>query len=137
MLKKSQPAKIWVLLAEDEPAVLYTFKAVLEDAGFLVQSAPTFRAAKESIQQNDYDAVITEFSLDKDGLGLELAREAKKRRRAPAVLVYTSDPTADRLRAALKLGVDYFAFKPVDLDEIKTALFRLVSHRASTSMLAS
>lgn len=120
-------------MAEDEPAILYTFKAVLEEAGFDVQSAPSFQVAQKSIRQNDYDAVITEFSIDKDGLGLELAREAKKRVRAPAVLVYASDPTVDRLRAALKLGVDYFAFKPVDLDEIKTALFRLVAHRAAAS----
>jgi len=120
-----------VLLAEDEPAILYTFRAILEEAGFEVQSAATFGAAKRSIRRNDYDAIITEFSLDQDGLGLELAREAKKRDCAPAILVYTGNPTAERLRAALDLGVDYFAFKPVDLDEIKTALFRLVARRAA------
>ncbi|HEV7219014.1 MAG TPA: response regulator [Terriglobales bacterium] len=120
-----------VLLAEDEPAILYTFTTILEEAGFRVQSANTFQTAQESIRHNDYDAIITEFSLDKEGLGLELAREAKKRKRVPAVLVYTGDPTVERLRAALELGVDYFAFKPVDLDEIKTALFRLVAFRAA------
>ena len=120
-----------VLLAEDEPAILYTFTTILEEAGFRVQSASTFQTAQESIRHNDYDAIITEFSLDKEGMGLELAREAKKRKRVPAVLVYTGDPTVERLRAALELGVDYFAFKPVDLDEIKTALFRLVAFRAA------
>jgi len=120
-----------VLLAEDEPAILYTFTTILEEAGFKVQSAKTFQTAQESIQKNDYDAIITEFSLDKEGMGLELAREAKKRKRRPAVLMYSGDPTVERLRAALELGVDYFAFKPVDLDEIKTALFRLVAFRAA------
>ncbi len=121
-----------ILLAEDEPAILYTFTTILEEAGFTVQSAKTFRAAQESIRRNDYDAIITEFSLDKEGMGLELAREAKKRKRVPAILVYTGDPTAERLRAALDLGIDYFAFKPVDLDEIKTALFRLVAFRSAS-----
>jgi DNA-binding response OmpR family regulator len=120
-----------ILLAEDEDAILYTFTTILEEAGFSVQSAKTFRAAQESIRQNDYDAIITEFSLDKEGMGLELAREAKKRKRVPAILVYTGDPTVERLRAALDLGIDYFAFKPVDLDEIKTALFRLVAFRSA------
>lgn len=120
-----------VLLAEDEPAILYTFTTILEEAGFRVESARTFQIAQESIRRNDYDAIITEFSLDKEGMGLELAREAKKRKRVPAVLVYTGYPTVERLRAALDLGVDYFAFKPVDLDEIKTALFRLVAFRAA------
>ena len=126
-----------VLLAEDEPGILFTFAAALEEAGFDVQSAQTFRSAQMSIRQNDYDAVITEFSLDRDGTGLELAQEAKKRKRAPAILVYTDDPTVERLRAALALGVDYFAFKPVDLDEIKTALFRLVAFRAERLTAAS
>jgi len=120
-----------VLLAEDEPAILYTFTTILEEAGFRVQSARTFQIAQESIRRNDYDAIITEFSLDKEGMGLDLAREAKKRKRVPAILVYTGDPTVERLRAALDLGVDYFAFKPVDLDEIKAALFRLVAFRAA------
>ena len=120
-----------VLLAEDEPAILYTFTTILEEAGFRVKSARTFQIAQESIRRNDYDAIITEFSLDKEGMGLELAREAKKRKRVPAILVYTGYPTVERLRAALDLGVDYFAFKPVDLDEIKTALFRLVAFRAA------
>lgn len=126
-----------ILLAEDEPAILYTFTTILEEAGFKVQSAKTFQTAQESIQKNDYDAIITEFSLDKEGTGLELAREAKKRKRQPAVLMYSGDPTAERLRAALELGVDYFAFKPVDLDEIKTALFRLVAFREARLPVAA
>jgi DNA-binding NtrC family response regulator len=120
-----------VLLAEDEPSILYTFTTILEEAGFDVASAQNFKVAKEFIRQNDYDAIITEFSLDREGLGLELAREAKKRKRAPAVVVYTGNPTVERLRAALELGVDYFAFKPMDLDEMKSALFRLVAARAA------
>jgi len=45
------------------------------------------------------------------------------------VVVYTDQPTVDRLRTALALKVDYFAFKPVDIEEIKSALFRLISRR--------
>jgi DNA-binding response OmpR family regulator len=120
-----------ILLAEDEPSILYTFTSILEEAGFEVESAQTFQAAQESIERNIYDAIITEFSLDREGLGLELARQAKKRKWAPAVLIYSGNPTVERLRAALELGVDYFAFKPMDLDEIKMALFRLVALRAA------
>ncbi len=130
-MMKSAQLRGTVLLAEDEPAILYTFTTILEEAGFRVQSARTFQTAQESIQQNDFDAIITEFSLDREGMGLELAREAKKRKKVPAILIYTGDPTVERLRAALDLGIDYFAFKPVDLDEIKTALFRLVAFRAA------
>lgn len=124
---KRQPA---VLLAEDEPSVLYTFKTILEEAGFRVQSAPDFHGAHKSIQSQDYDAVITDFGLGRERLGLELAKAAKRKQPAPAVLIYSEQPTVEGLRAAMKIQVDYFAFKPVDLDEIKGALSRLVARRA-------
>jgi DNA-binding NarL/FixJ family response regulator len=60
---------------------------------------------------------VTDVSLEKEGLGLELAREAKKLRSAPAVVVYTDRPTVGRLRTALALKVDYFAFKLVDIED--------------------
>ena len=119
-----------ILLAEDEPGVLYTFKTILEEAGFQVQSAPDFLQAEKSMQVGSYDAVITDLGLGQERLGLELAKKAKRMQPPPAVLIYSGQPTVDSLRAALKLGVDYFAFKPVDLDEIKSALSRLVARRA-------
>lgn len=119
-----------VLLAEDEPSVLYTFKTILEEAGFRVQSAPDFHRAHKSIQGQDYDAIITDFGLGREGLGLELAKAAKRKQPAPAIRIYSGQPTVEGLRAAMKIQVDYFAFKPVDLDEIKGALSRLVARRA-------
>jgi DNA-binding NtrC family response regulator len=119
-----------ILLAEDEPGIMYTFKAILEESGFLVDSASSFEAAKNAIASGTYDAVITDFSLEREGLGLELAREAKRRRPAPAILLYSGHPTVERLRNALALPVDYFAFKPIDVDEMKIAIARLIARRA-------
>jgi DNA-binding response OmpR family regulator len=106
-----------ILLAEDEPAIRYTFKTILEEAGYRVRAVPDFAAARMAIGRGDYDAVVTDVSLEKEGLGLELAREAKKLRSAPAVVVYTDRPTVGRLRTALALKVDYFAFKLVDIED--------------------
>src|SRR5438445_12713938 len=121
-----------ILLAEDEPGILYTFKTILEEAGFRVRAAQTFEAAKKWIERDQCDVVITDFSLEKEDLGLELAREAKKRTPAPAVLIYSDYPTIERLRAAHALPIDYFAFKPVHPDEIKTAISSLAASRAET-----
>lgn len=121
-----------ILLAEDEPGIMYTFKAILEQSGFLVDAATSFEDAKKAIASGIYDAVITDFSLEREGLGLELAREAKRSHPAPAILLYSGNPTVERLRHALALPVDYFAFKPIDLDEMKFAIARLVARRAET-----
>jgi DNA-binding response OmpR family regulator len=136
-LARHDPIRGSVLLAEDEPNVRYTFKSVLEEAGYQVQAVPTFAQAQSQVRQGKYDAVITELALEKGELGLELAREAKKRKPAPAVVIYTAEPTVEHLRAALALQVDYLALKPVDVDEIRSALFRLISRRTASLSLAA
>lgn len=126
-----------ILLAENEPSVLLTFKAILEDAGYTVESAPTVSDARNSIHKRAFDAVILAYSVEAEGSGLELAREAKQLPAPPAVVIYSGHPTLAKLRAALTSRIDYFAFQPIDLDEIKSALFRLISRRADYAALPS
>ena len=119
-----------VLLAEDEPNVLFTFQAILEQAGYEVLPAPTLSEARKAIKEKPLDAVIAAVSFDDDCSGLDLAKEAKQLSSPPAVVVYSGEPSIAKLRAAMSARVDYFAFQPIDLDEIKAALFRLIARRA-------
>ena len=120
----------WVLLAEDEPGILFTFSAILRQQGYQVETARTFAEAQQRMLAHRYDAMIADLNMERVGLGLELARQAKELDPPPAVVIYTGYPTLEQLRAALALHVDYLALKPVDLEEIKTALHRLVTRRA-------
>ena len=120
----------WVLLAEDEPGILFTFSAILRQQGYQVETARSFAEAQERMLAHRYDAMIADLNMERVGLGLELARQAKELDPPPAVVIYTGYPTLEQLRAALALRVDYLALKPVDLEEIKTALHRLVTRRA-------
>lgn len=125
-----------VLLVEDEPGILTTFRAILDQEGFEVTAVATYRAATSLIQEQSYDAVITELNLEGQDLGLRLAAELKLQKKPPAVVIYTGYPTIQQLRQALKLRVDYVALKPVDLNEIKAALRRLIARRSSTPVLS-
>ena len=120
----------WVLLAEDEPGILFTFSAILRQQGYQVETARTYAEARQRMLAHRYDAMIADLNMERVGLGLELARQAKELDPPPAIVIYTGYPTLDQLRAALALHVDYLALKPVDLEEIKTALHRLVTRRA-------
>lgn len=128
----SRGKRAWVLLAEDEPGIRYTFSAILREQGYQVETASDHAEAQERIRARHYDAVIADLNLERLGLGLELARQAKQLRPPPALVIYTGYPTLEQLRAALALHVDYLAFKPVDLDEIKAALHRLIARRTVT-----
>ena len=120
----------WILLAEDEPGILFTCSAILRQQCYQVETARSFAEAQERMLAHRYDAMIADLNMERIGLGLELARQAKELDPPPAVVIYTGYPTLEQLRAALALHVDYLALKPVDLDEIKTALHRLVTRRA-------
>lgn len=131
---KEQLGKIAsVLLAEDEPSVLFTFQAILEQAGYEVLPAPTLSEARKTIKEKPLDAVIAAVGFDSNCSGLDLAREAKQLSSPPAVVVYSGNPSLDKLRAAMSARVDYFAFQPIDLDEIKAALFRLIARRGDNA----
>lgn len=68
---------------------------------------------------------------------MQLARRAKALTPRPAVVIYTGYPTVEQLRLAMQLRVDYLALKPVDLDEIKAVLHRLVTRRAVNLAMAA
>jgi DNA-binding NtrC family response regulator len=127
---ESRGKRIRVLLAEDEPGILFTFSAILREQGYQVETARNHAEAQERIRSRKYDAIIADLNLEREGLGLALAGEAKRTSPSPAVVIYTGYPAVEQLRAALALRVDYLAFKPVDLDEIKAALRRLITRRA-------
>lgn len=125
-----------VLLVEDEPGILTTFEAILVEEGFDVTAVPSYAAAEQRLQQQSFDAVITELNLEGNDLGLRLARELKQLKKPPAIVIYTGFPTVQQLRQALTLRVDYVALKPVDLNEIKSALRRLIARRAASPALS-
>lgn len=125
-----------VLLVEDEPGILTTFRAILDQEGFEVTAVATYQSASDLIQQQSFEAVITELNLEGQDLGLRLAAELKLQKRPPAIVIYTGYPTIQQLRQALKIRVDYVALKPVDLNEIRAALRRLIARRSATPVLS-
>ncbi len=126
-----------VLLVDDDAGILFTFKLILEEEGYLVTAVGRGAAARKLLKEHSYDAAVIDLNLEREGLGLELAQEAKSLPIPPAVVLYTGYPSIEQLRAALALKVDYLALKPVDVDEMKAALFRLVARRANNLAMAA
>jgi CheY-like chemotaxis protein len=77
-----------------------------------------------------YDAVITDLNMESEDVGLEVARAALKARPKPAVVICTGFASMANSRTALDMGVDYMAHKPVELNDLISALNRLIArHR--------
>jgi CheY-like chemotaxis protein len=77
-------------------------------------------------EDRHYDVVVTDLNMEQDDIGLKVARSALKRQPKPVVVVCTGYATVENSRAALNMGVDYMAHKPVDWDDFISALDRLM-----------
>ena len=116
-----------MLIVDDEPNVLLTLKLVLEEDGYQISTAGSFAEAEELMRKpGQFDAILTDLWMEREDIGLELARSASKLKPRPIVVIFTGYGSTNNARAALGVPVDYFALKPLDVDELKRVLNRLV-----------
>lgn len=119
-----------LLIVDDENNVALTLKMVFEREGYAVLTANSCAGALKLLADGHvFDAVITDLNMEKENIGLEVARAALRLHPKPAVVVCTGYASIDNSTAALQMKVDYLATKPVDLDELKRALSRLMAFR--------
>lgn len=120
-----------LLLVDDENSVRTTLKQVLQRDGYKVSTAENSSRALGLLKRREYDAVITEMDLDADLAGLDLARSIKKLNPSSLIIFSIGAPTPEKLRAALQLRINYVVIKPIDLQELKQALTRLIARRSA------
>lgn len=119
-----------VLLVDDEQSILATLRLVFEAEGYGVHTAGSCAEALTLLQDSlSIDAVITDLNMEANDIGLEVAQFAQTLKSAPVVVVCTGYANPDNARRALQLHIDYLVQKPVDLNELKNVLRRLLRLR--------
>jgi DNA-binding NtrC family response regulator len=123
-----------LLLADDEPGVLTTLGMILELDGYSVTRATSAADAIRHLSNGvRYDVVITDLNMEGPDIGLEVARKALGITPRPVVCICTGYADTANAREALEMHVDYFATKPVDIDEFRAAISRLRKQRKLSS----
>jgi two-component system, response regulator RegA len=117
----SGPPAHSVLIVEDDGPLTQCLARAMETRGFKVVTAETVAEGLAYIQLSAPEYAVVDMRLD-DGCGLDVISKLKERRpdaRAIILTGYGNIPTAVR---AVKLGaIDYLA-KPVDADDVASAL---------------
>jgi CheY-like chemotaxis protein len=123
-----------VLIADDEDGVLTTWRLILERAGYQVIAVSNCAEGLKALANNaPIDALISDLHMERQNIGLELARAAMQQQPKPVVMLCTGYADVHNSRAALDLRVDYMATKPVELEELLAALASLLARRAAAS----
>jgi CheY-like chemotaxis protein len=103
---------------------------VFEREGYEVTPAYSSAEAVKILKNgHTLDAVITDLNMEKEDIGLEVARQARKLRPRPVIVICTGFANLSNSAQALQMHVDYLANKPVDIDELTSALRRLIARR--------
>jgi two-component system response regulator HydG len=113
-----------VLIVDDEAALRYTLRAILEEAeDVTVEEAEDGAAALERIDRGGVDLVLTDLRMPRLD-GMALLAELAQRPGAPRAIMITAHGSERMAVEAMKRGaVDYFA-KPFDGDEIVRVVHR-------------
>jgi CheY-like chemotaxis protein len=106
-----QSNTISILVVDDDPAVLESFKAVLEnEPGFVVDTISTSSEALEILDTRYFDVIISDYSMP-DLDGITLLREARARGCKSLFVIVTGKRLAHIAMDALNSGADFFIQK--------------------------
>ncbi len=124
------PEKPSILIVDDEVNVARTLKMVFEHEGYAATTAFSCAEAIELLSDSHvFDVVMTDLNMEKEDIGLEVARKAMQLTPRPVVVICTGYASTLNAQAAMKIQIDYLATKPADLKELTNALNRLVMLR--------
>jgi YesN/AraC family two-component response regulator len=67
--------------------------------------------------------------MEEERSGMEVAKAASHLQPAPVIVMMTGFGTLENVKAAVGSAVDHFALKPLELDELKRIVARLIALR--------
>jgi DNA-binding NtrC family response regulator len=121
-------SKLEILVLDDEEIVCTRLKAVLEKAGYIVETYTDSSLAKSRIDQHRFDIVVTDLKMANID-GLELFQVAKEKWPDCVVFLITGFATVEVTREALQKGIRDVIAKP-----FKIAQFKKIIDQAAESI---
>jgi UDP-3-O-[3-hydroxymyristoyl] N-acetylglucosamine deacetylase len=104
-----------ILVVDDDESIRETFAMVLEDEGYLVETAKDGKEAIDKISANYYDLALFDFRLP-DMTGLDILSVVKEKTQNLVKIMVSGYPSPENSLRAKGLGVVEFVQKPVDIE---------------------
>ena len=106
-----------ILVVDDDESIRNTVKTILEDEGYIVDSAATGKEAIKRTEETLYNVVLLDIRLpDIEGVELlKLIKDAVPRTRK---IMVTGYPSMQNAVAALNKNADAYLIKPVDIEKL-------------------
>ena len=119
-----------ILVVDDDPKVRTLLRRCLEGEGFAVSEAKDGAGVRSAWTRQSVSLITLDLNLGKEN-GLDLARDIRKDRNVPIIMLTGKGDAIDRV-VGLEVGADDYLAKPFELREL-VARVRAVLRRASPS----
>lgn len=117
-----------ILVVDDEVSLLEVIQAGLDKEGYEVLTTSSPAEGLRLIREDHIDAVITDLKMEPID-GIQLLQEAKGHDRDIVVILITAFGSVESAVEAMKKGAYDYVIKPFQMDEIRMALRRALTHR--------
>jgi DNA-binding NtrC family response regulator len=113
-----------ILLVDDEQAVLFVYRRLLESDSMTVDTAESSEEAESLLNSRNYQAVVLDVRLSgsEKNEGLQILEKVKKATPETAVIVISAYGNSDIRNRCSRLGVTGYFEKPVSVGQIKQTL---------------
>jgi PAS domain S-box-containing protein len=116
--------KIKILLVEDNNVNQMVANRMLQRIGYVSDIASNGKEAVEAVESIPYDIVFMDISMpEMDGLtACSIIRANKNLKKQPVIIAMTANAMHGDRENYLKVGMDDYVSKPVNLDELKNII---------------
>lgn len=119
----ASPAKVRVLLVDDEQAIARGIGRLLTAAGYEITAAHDGAMAMEAIAARPFDVIVSDIRMPNMD-GLTLLRAIRGRDLDVPVVFMTGSPSVESAVEALEHGAFHYLTKPVDIAELTRVIAR-------------
>ncbi len=112
-----------ILLVDDEPAILRTFRYCLEDEGYKVATASSADQAETLVQTQVFDLCFLDLRLGADN-GLDVLPRLREQAPWMRVVIVTAHSAVDTAVNAMQAGAADYLVKPCSPEQLRLAAAR-------------
>ncbi|MFT5467755.1 MAG: DNA-binding NtrC family response regulator [Verrucomicrobiales bacterium] len=125
-MSRSPSAKPKLLLVDDDTALGETFRDIFIGHEYEVSLVEDGDEGLDLIEEEDFDAVVTDFEMPTIG-GMELLERAHRMKPRLPVIIMTAFSSTDRAIEAMKLGAFDYLIKPVEVPDLLATVEKAVA----------
>jgi DNA-binding NtrC family response regulator len=114
-----------ILVVDDEPNVLVTYRLILQQQGYRVHAALSAEEARELLAAEPIDLLLCDLSLEKQESGFDVVEYAREVNPDMPTVLLTGYATQDANDRAEERGIPVL-FKPIDIAQLLQTIAELL-----------